>query len=101
MQETLSDGDLGATSRKSILKGSSKPEDEADKENVGDINNVNFNEDVTSEPEEKPETVKLPESKAIIHDPYDENIGSCLTFTYKQGLVAKILPNGDIVQSLI
>jgi hypothetical protein len=44
--------------------------------------------------DEKP-TIAIPKQPEI-YDPYDENKGSCLTFSYKEGLVAKVLPNGDV-----
>lgn len=65
-------------------------EEGADKEEVPEV--------VVEDEEEKKhqEALAAVEASKQIYDPYDEFKGSSLTFTYKEGLVAKVLPNGDI-----
>ena len=55
-----------------------------------------------AEEDENPEAkAALARATTLIYDPYTANQGSCLTFTFKEGLIAKVLPNGDIQQNLI
>lgn len=75
---------------KSSRTGLNEPRDSANPDKV------EFKEDLEEEQDTVNELPTQAQPAAVIYDPYDANKGSCLTFTYKEGLICKILPNGDI-----
>ena len=48
--------------------------------------------------EEDPEVF---DGKLLFEDEHDLTQGAKLTFTFKEGLVVQVLPNGDVVQKMM
>lgn len=100
--ELAADADLDGRESKQegILKTSSSPSKtnlDAKRDSTNPSGDkVEFKEELEEDQDTVNELPTQAKPSAIIYDPYDKNKGACLTFTYKEGLIAKILPNGDI-----